>query len=66
MPLCSHCNKRKISLIPFTCKCNDMLKLCSKCRLPEDHNCKFDFMKVERAKLEKDNQKVIGIKVEPM
>jgi predicted nucleic acid binding AN1-type Zn finger protein len=43
-----------------------MLKLCSKCRLPEDHDCKFDFMKVERAKLEKDNQKVIGIKVEPM
>jgi len=64
MPLCSHCNKRKLSLIPFTCKCNDKLQLCTKCRMPEDHNCNHDFKTDARKQLEKENPIVIAKKIE--
>ena len=64
MPLCSHCNKRKLTLLPFTCKCNNTLQLCTKCRMPEDHNCKYDFKADERMKLVKQNPVVVANKLE--
>jgi len=64
MTLCSYCNKKKVSLIPFTCKCNTNFKLCSKCRMPEDHMCTYDFKTEQRKKLEDDNPIVIGMKME--
>ena len=64
MTLCSYCNKKKVSLLPFTCKCNLNFKLCSKCRMPEDHNCIYDFKTEQRKKLENDNPIVIGMKME--
>ena len=63
MPLCSNCNKRKLPLLPFTCECNDKLQLCTKCRMPEDHNCKYDFKSEARKKLEKENPRVIACKM---
>jgi AN1-type zinc finger and ubiquitin domain-containing protein 1 len=64
MNLCSYCNKKKVSLIPFTCKCNPEYKLCNKCRMPESHSCKYDFKTEQRKQLEKDNPVVIGMKIE--
>ena len=64
MTSCSYCNKRKVSIIPFTCKCNSALQLCSKCRMPEDHNCTYDFKTDARKKLEKENPLVIGKKID--
>ena len=64
MTLCSHCNKKKVSLLHFSCKCNHEYKLCNKCRMPEDHNCTYDFKTEQRRKLEQDNPLVIGMKIE--
>jgi hypothetical protein len=64
MTQCSHCNKRKLPLIPFTCKCNSNLQLCTKCRMPEEHNCNYDFKTDARKKLEKENPPVIAKKME--
>ena len=64
MSNCSHCNKKKISIIYFICKCNPLFKLCSKCRMPEDHCCTYDFKIDQRNKLEKENPLVIGDKMD--
>ena len=64
MNLCSYCNKKKVSLIPFTCKCNLEYKLCKLCRMPESHSCIYDFKTEQRKQLEKDNPVVIGMKME--
>ena len=53
MKKCCHCKKKRIGVIAFTCKCG-LKKLCSHCRMPEDHNCTFDFQKDGREKLEKN------------
>ena len=37
---CYHCNK-KIKLIEYACRCNEIF--CQKCRMPESHNCTFDY-----------------------
>ena len=63
MTLCEHCNKKKVSIIPFTCKCGYQ-KLCSFCRLPEEHKCKFDFKTHGKEKLIKDNPLVVKSKIE--
>ena len=43
------CNK-KLKLYDITCRCNQ--KFCSVHRLPECHNCSYDFKK-DKIKLEK-------------
>jgi hypothetical protein len=43
MAICDFCNKKKVSLIPFTCKCG-YNKLCTCCRMPEQHKCKYDYI----------------------
>ena len=57
---CTVCNK-KVGLIPFTCKCNDSFKFCSKHRL--DHDCTFDYRKEQLDKLMKENPKVVAPKI---
>ena len=52
MKKCSYC-KKKLNIVIFSCKC-DLKKLCPKCRLPEKHNCKYDFQKEAREKLNKN------------
>ena len=49
---CFNCNK-KIKLIPFKCKCDN--NYCLKCKDPLDHNCQFDFKKLNKEILEKKN-----------
>jgi AN1-type zinc finger protein 5/6 len=56
---CTTCNK-KVGLIPFTCKCDDNFKFCSKHRL--DHDCTFDYKKEQLKKLIKDNPKIVAPK----
>ena len=58
---CFHCGK-KIGVIKFECKCST-LKLCSKCRLPENHNCQFNFKEENRVRLEEKLVKVEFAKV---
>ena len=53
---CFHCGK-KIGVIKFECKCST-LKLCSKCRLPENHNCQFDYVNENKIKL---NDKLVKV-----
>lgn len=37
---CYKCNK-KVGLTPILCKCEHIF--CSKCRYPEEHDCKFNY-----------------------
>ena len=39
---CYMCNK-KLPIIPITCKCKK--DFCNNCRLPESHNCTYDYKK---------------------
>ena len=39
--------------MPFICRCDNLY--CSKCRLPEVHNCRFDFKSIAKDKIKKDN-----------
>lgn len=55
---CNFCRK-KVGVVPFTCKCDPKALFCSLHRQPEAHNCKFDW-KAEGAKLlEKKNPIVV-------
>ena len=63
MKLCEYCKKKKINLIPFSCKCL-YKNLCMKCRLPSNHNCTYDFHTEWKQKLEKELPLIIGNKLE--
>ena len=57
---CKNCNT-KLKLISFECPCSNEKKIyCSKCRLPENHDCKFDFTCLEN----KESLKESLVKVE--
>jgi len=45
---CNHC-KSKIGSVIFNCKCEK--QFCSRCRLPESHNCLFDYKLEEKRKV---------------
>ncbi len=62
MLLCDYCKTKKVGLIPFTCKC-DYKNLCTKCLLPFDHNCNYDYKKEWKAKLEKQLPIVVADKL---
>jgi len=63
MKKCCFCKKKKIGVFAFSCKCG-LKKLCSQCRMPESHNCTFDFQKDAKEKLEKKLPLVIPSKLE--
>lgn len=63
MALCEHCKKKKVGVIPYNCNCG-YNNLCSKCRLPEEHSCSFDFKSAAKEKLIKENPVVIKSKVD--
>jgi hypothetical protein len=46
----------------FNCKC-EFKKLCSKCRLPETHECKFDYKKEGKEEILKQNPVIIADKL---
>lgn len=57
---CGHCNC-KLKLTDLECRCG--IKYCSKDRLPENHNCNFDYKSHSRVILEKNNNKVVTDKI---
>ena len=59
---CDHCNKKIKGLIKYKCKC-EYNTLCSSCRLPETHDCKFNFKAEGKKIIENNNPKIIAQKV---
>ena len=57
---CYICDKN-IDLINFRCKCNNYF--CLKHKMPEKHDCKFDFKKDYKKVIEKNNPIVINKKI---
>ena len=58
---CFICNK-KLSLVDIPCsKCS--YAFCIEHRLPESHNCNYNFKKEGRILLEKKNPKIINDKI---
>jgi AN1-type zinc finger protein 5/6 len=65
--VCHNCGKRKkmkMRLILFDCRCT--YKFCNECLLPEKHNCNFDYKKMGKRTLEKNNPKVEYEKIVPI
>jgi len=58
---CNKCSK-KVSILGFQCKCGSTF--CKSHRLPEDHDCDYDFKKAGVAKLTKDNPVVVASKIQ--
>lgn len=44
--------------------CSCTLKFCLKCRMPEDHSCKFDYKTAGKEMIEKTNVKIQFKKLE--
>ena len=57
---CSFCSKGNI-LIPYRCKCQ--LNFCKKHRLPENHNCHFDFKEEGRNQIKTNNPLIMPNKL---
>ena len=59
---CYHCNTR-LTHIKWDCKCSTK-KFCSKCRLPENHKCAYDFTNEEnKLSLKESLVKVVHEKI---
>ena len=58
---CQHCSK-KIKGMEHSCEC-EKKKLCSKCRLPENHECSYNFQEEQKKKLQKTLIKVEHVKI---
>jgi len=52
---CLLCSK-KVGLVGIECRCGYIY--CGSCRLPERHNCSFDYLTYDRNLLQKANEKV--------
>ena len=39
---CSYC-KKKLGVVNYDCKCSEKNRFCGKCRMPELHECNYDF-----------------------
>merc|ERR1712193_322954 len=50
---CQVCNT-KLGMMSFDCRCEGLF--CAKHRLPDDHECTFDFKSFDREKIAKANQ----------
>jgi len=57
---CNKCSK-KVGIRGYKCKCESTF--CSSHRLPEDHDCEFDFKLAGKAKLANDNPVVVASKI---
>jgi len=57
---CNKCSK-KVGILGHKCKCESTF--CKAHRLPEDHDCDFDFKQASKAKLTKDNPVVMASKI---
>eukprot|EP01017_Pseudomicrothorax_dubius_P017477 TRINITY_DN19696_c0_g1_i2.p1 TRINITY_DN19696_c0_g1~~TRINITY_DN19696_c0_g1_i2.p1 ORF type:complete len:150 (-),score=37.31 TRINITY_DN19696_c0_g1_i2:120-569(-) len=52
---------RKVGMLGYKCRCE--YTFCKNHRLPEDHDCDFDFQTREREKLQKANPTVVASKL---
>lgn len=59
MPACKFCKIR--SVLEFKCLCGD--SFCVRHRVPEEHKCPVDRVKLERERLEKALPKILGDKL---
>ena len=53
---------KKLGIMPFVCRCEK--EFCAKHRMPETHQCTFDYKTSGREALKKANQQIIHIKIE--
>lgn len=52
---CFNCNK-KLKILSFSCYCQNTF--CQKCKMPEEHQCTFDFKTKGKKQLEKVMPKI--------
>lgn len=57
---CPVCNK-KLGLIDYTCRCGNTF--CIKHRMPEEHQCSFDYHELGKVILDKKNPQVVADKL---
>ncbi len=55
-----NCHK-KLPLVPFKCKCG--ILTCAEHRFYKDHNCTYDYVKMGKEILEKNNPVVVKDKI---
>jgi hypothetical protein len=55
---CGYCEK-KLNIINYKCKCEKVF--CSKCRMPEEHKCDYDYK--DRSELQKKLIKIVASKI---
>lgn len=60
MENCDFCNN-KLKIVNFNCDCKGTF--CIKCRLPEKHNCNFDYLTSSKLILERNLPKVTTAKI---
>lgn len=58
---CNKCTK-KVGIMGYKCKCDSTF--CKAHRLPEDHDCEFDFRQASKAQLAKANPVVVASKIQ--
>lgn len=56
---CNYCGK-KLGLIEYDCRCGK--KFCIKHRMPEEHNCEYNY-KDDKKDLIKRNPKIVNDKI---
>lgn len=56
-----HCCQKKVGLLGVECKCTKVF--CNLHRLPEEHECTFDYKKHGKERLQKEHKKVIASKI---
>jgi hypothetical protein len=57
---CSHCNK-SMGLLKFKCKCEKTH--CINCKVPEIHNCNFDYKECHKNFIIKENPEIVSQKI---
>ena len=58
---CNNCNKKLTIVANYECRCKH--NFCIKCRLPELHNCTFNYVYYGKEILSKNMIKVINSKI---
>ena len=53
--------KKKLTLMAYTCQCDK--KYCALHRMPEDHNCSFDYVEHGRKLIAKKNPQIVADKI---
>lgn len=59
---CFGCNKR-VGIMGYTCECSAEKRFCHDCLTPDVHNCTVDHAAKHKAKLTKENQRVVADKL---